>query len=87
MLVGQLLASTVSYCHWMIDANSELIELCNAEDSDPEEEKDDKLRVDLCFPKFDVSTSLAKNVLSKNFSPTPHPEITTPPPEFLFFLS
>lgn len=92
MLIGQLSANVISYCQWMIDSKSELIELSNSEKSETEKEidkkeKDDKLRNHLYTTKFDVSISEVRTSHFKDF-PSIHPlEIILPPPEHLYILS
>ena len=92
MLIGQLSANVISYCQWMIDSKSELIELSNSEKSETEKEidkkeKDDKLRNHLYTTKFDVSISKVRTSHFKDF-PSIHPlEIILPPPEHLYILS
>ena len=92
MLIGQLSANVISYCQWMIDSKSELIELSNSEKSETEKEidkkeKDDKLRNHLYTTKFDVSISKERTSHFKDF-PSIHPlEIILPPPEHFYILS
>ena len=76
----------------MTDSKSELIELCESENSELEEktdkkEKEDKLRIHLYTPKFDVSISQVITSHSEDFSSLHHLEITLPPPEPFYFLS
>ena len=91
MLIGQFWVSTVSYYCWMIDAESELIELCDSEDTevekDSKKEKDAKLPIDSYAIKIDISIKTINILHSKDFRSMHHPETTTPPPEGLFFLS
>ena len=87
LLVGQLWVNVLSYCCWMIDSESERIELCSSVDNESEEEdnkkeKDDWYRADLHAPKFEISISVVKILHLECFPSNHHPEITTPPPEF-----
>lgn len=89
MLVGQIWATAVSCCYWLIGSESELIELCSSDEADTEEEtkkdKNDKFQMSLYVPKTEVSASVIKVLHAEDYLSIHHPEITTPPPEI--FLS
>lgn len=89
LLVGQFWSTAISYCSWLLDLDKETIELCSCDDADSGEdnkkEKEDKFRIGLYFPKFEISMSTIRVLHSEDFQSIHHPEITTPPPEF--FLS
>jgi hypothetical protein len=92
MLFGQLWVNTVSHCYWMMDSETELIELYGSEDTDSEKddnnkEKDDKVRMDFFIPEFDILISTAKIIHSEKILSINHPDIITPPPELSFFMS
>lgn len=89
LLIGQFWANTVSHCHWMIDSESELIELCSSEDSETEEEIEKKEK----NKKIDINiTALQSNILIfaaifsqlEDFKSVHYLENTTPPPEHFF---
>lgn len=90
LLVAQLWANMASYCNWMPNPESDLIELCDLESDESEEEenkkeRDDKLRIDLDTPKFDDTTTSIKNRIQtifllysiQNLS-FPHPNLSAP---------
>ena len=86
LLISQLWVYSDTYCHWMIDSESDLIELCKTGDSETEEEnkkeKKDKIRIDLHSVKFENFVSTNVILHAEYFLSLHHPEITTPPPEF-----
>ena len=72
----------------MLDSQSELIELCQSENGESEEdkkEKDFKPKLDVYISTFYVSTSTVRFSYSVDFQSLLDSEITTPPPKF--FLS
>ncbi len=88
LLIGQLWVNIASHYYWLIDSESELIELCNFEDSESEEEekkeeKDDKVRMNLQTSMYYYSSSLENVLHSKAFLSLHPPEISTPPPKFI----
>ena len=91
LLVGQLWSNVASLSHWVMDSEFELIELCDLEESESEEKefdekkKGDKFRDNLFVLEFNISASLMKISLSKDFSSIHQSKPPTPPPEF--FLS
>ena len=68
-----------------MDAESELIELCNVEDSEKEKEekkeKDDKIKNFLYLANSASSIASLKFSHAEASTAIPHLEITTPPPE------
>lgn len=92
LLVGQLWVNVISHCEWMIDSNSELIELCLSENSKSEEkndkkEKDDKINDHLFALKFGLALSLERTSPSEDFASLHNLEIPIPPPKPFYFLS
>jgi len=73
----------------MIDSETDLIELNHSEESeeDNKEDKDHKMNVGLNTPKF--KGFRLDGVISQSdvFKTGHHPEITTPPPQYLIIHS
>lgn len=92
MLFSQVFIHTFSYCYLLIESESELVEFCNFEDTESEEEdnkkeKDDKFNVGLYELIFYDLIFVTKNISSEDFLSVIHSEVTTPPPEPSLFLS
>lgn len=86
-LIGQLWVSTINYCNWMIDSETELVELNPSEDSESEEEnegkeKKDKNRVPLFSHNSAVDIFKLNSFCFENLISIHHPDVTTPPPKF-----
>ena len=89
MFMGQLWVNTIPYCSWMTDSGLDFIELCCSNDCESEEEqskkeKDDKVQVDLYTANVDISMFMVQTFHFRGFVSIHAPEITTPPPEYLF---
>ena len=84
MFIGQFGANVVPHCHWLVDAESEYVELCNFEDCESEEEKDNKFKIDLFTSQYDSSVLLVNIVHSEDLLCIHHLEVMTPPPEHFF---
>ncbi|NOY51541.1 MAG: hypothetical protein GXO88_13385 [Chlorobi bacterium] len=92
VLIGQFWTNTISYCYWLIDSKSELIELYGCDNNEPREEDDkkdkaDKFLVDLDPTSFDDSEKVINNISFEYFPLRLYSEVTTPPPEHLLFHS
>ena len=90
LLISQLWVNTVTYCHWMTDSKSELIQLFGSEEGESEgeidkKEKDDTFRIDLSNLNHheSASTLLAFHPERHHFADLL--EIVTPPPESHLF--
>jgi len=88
LLIGQLSSNTLSYCYWLIDGDSELIELSTLEDSESEEEdkkeeKKDEIRFDFYKTAYDELIAICRNLQDKDFLSMHHPDVSTPPPKFI----
>ncbi len=90
MLAGQLSTNTVAYCYWLIDADSELIELSSSEEKEGEseeekeenkKEKDDEIRSGFTSNNGNSSLTIFLSYHSKEYLATHHPENITPPPQ------
>ncbi len=88
-LIGQLWVSTVNYCYWMIDSDTEFVELNTSEDSESEEENEvkDKSRTNSFPLKSIVYIFNVNSFCFENFKSLHHPDVTTPPPKFFIFSS
>lgn len=91
--VGMLLTDCISY-YWENVHPIEVYELSDFNDFDSEKENnenkediDDKIPLESLYTIFESSDLHSKNLLSKIFQHLHHPEINTPPPEFLRFSS
>ena len=89
-LIGQLWVSSVNYCYWMIDSDTEFVELNTPEDSESEEENEKKDKKDKNrynpFAYNSIVNSFNLNSFGfKNFKSLHHPDVTTPPPKFFIF--
>lgn len=92
MLVGQFWVNAVSYRDWLMEYETVLIELYSCDDcelklEDNKKEKDDKFPVDSYDANFDTFEKITAIWDSENFLSPHHPDITTPPPQSLIFLS
>ena len=89
LFIGQLWANVASHCYWMVDAESELIELYSSEGSEGDNKKseNDEIRIDLYITSIVCLEKTVDILYSGGLIPLHHPEITTPPPEPFFFLS
>lgn len=89
LILGQVWASTYSFCHWIVDMESELIELVHSEEGEAEKEdikKEKEIRISWNSRVMNIS-SLIPSYQHQDvsfFLSLHHPEITTPPPERLF---
>jgi hypothetical protein len=91
LFLGQILVSAVSHSFQMIDDNSELLELYNAEVEDSEEERekeedtnkeqDDIVRLSLQDLKFHSSIAEFNLLHPLGALSAENAEVTTPPPE------
>jgi len=85
--MSQVFAYTFDACHWMVDAETEVIELTNVEDSESEQEdkkEEFKNRAHI-NGNADLSFLIISNQsMVNNFYNSHLPEIHTPPPEFSF---
>lgn len=91
LLVCQVWVNVLSYSQWIVDHDSELIELLATEDGESEEkedkkEKDDKLLIDLLALKKNCSEAVANLQHLEILPIIYHPERITPPPERLSFF-
>gem|GEM_PF-2026008 len=92
LVLGQLWANAATYCQWMMDSESELIELCNTDDSESEkeeskEEKDDKLTLELHDMRLDIAQNKIVVFRSEYLFSLHDPDVTTPPPESVLVIS
>ncbi|MCF6171710.1 MAG: hypothetical protein L3J66_12090 [Bacteroidales bacterium] len=86
LLVGQFWVNAVSYCDWLTDTETALIELycCDEQElslEDNKKDKVDKFPIDSDFASFMASEKLVAVLNSEDFSSRHHPDITTPPPQ------
>ena len=91
MLFGQLWTNTISYGYWIIDSESELIELSSSEEKEGEseeekkekekEEKEDKIRSGFSSKNSSSYLSIFITNHSKDYLTLHHPENTTPTPQ------
>ena len=89
--MGQLWANAAAYCQWMVDSESELIELCTTDDSESEkeesqEEKNDKLTIDMHDMRLDIPHNTLVLLHSEDLFSLHEPDETTPPPEPILVL-
>ena len=84
LFIGQLGTNIIPHCHWLIDAESAYAELCNFEHCESEEEKDNKIKIDLSTLRYSSSVSLVNIPHLQDFLYTHHLEVMTPPPEYFF---
>jgi len=92
LVIGQLWANAATFCQWMVDPDSELIELCNTDDAESEkeeskEEKNDKLTIDMYDMRLDNPQNELSVLHSKDLLSLHDPDVTTPPPESVPVLS
>jgi len=91
LLVSQLWVNAGSYCQWLIEDSSDLIEFfCCGGDNESEEkkdckEKDNKVSVEYYNINTNISETSTKVFHHEYSSSTHDPEVTTPPPKL--FLS
>ncbi len=90
LVISQLWAGTIMYCHWVVDCETELIELFGSEDGEAEEsekekkeEKVERLRHLSEMLNDDSLLNLARFNHAQRFLPIVHQEIITPPPEYI----
>ena len=85
LLVGQLWVNVASHCHWFSDSKSDMIEFCDYEgEESEEEEKDDKIGVELFALKIDATSASVKILSPEDFPPiNPTESIPHPPPEII----
>ena len=86
MIIAQLWANAVSYCDWMLDSDTERIELCSNDNNESEKEeskneKDNKVAVALYAAGYDLPRLITAALHSQDLPPIHHPEISTPPPK------
>ena len=91
LVVGQLWANAATYCQWMVDSESQLIELCTTDDSESEkeesqEEKNDKLTIDMHDMRLNNPHNILVLLHSEDLYSLHEPEVTTPPPEPVLVL-
>ena len=93
LLVAQLCATTLPYASWFMSFEKELIELAETEDTETEkedtkDEKDKKKRLQnkLSFLNRSLLNYSKNNLTICGIENIHHREITTPPPEYLFFI-
>lgn len=84
------MANTGSYDHWILNSDSELIELISGEDKgaseeDSKKEKADTYLLDLSNSNLELLSSIIKCYHSEILLALHHPEITTPPPQSILF--
>jgi len=92
LIFGQLWANAATFCQWMVDPDSELIELCNMDDTESEkeeskEEKNDKLTIDMDDMRLDIPQNILVLLHSEDLFSVHDPDVNTPPPESVPVLS
>ncbi len=89
LLAGQIWVTIAPYCHWIFDTHDcEIIEFFGAEDSETEkeeekEEKDKTFQNSLITKSKEGAFSKANIFYFGLYQSPYHPEIQSPPPEFL----
>lgn len=84
------MANSGSYNHWILNSDSELIELIGGEDKGAGEEdlknkKSDNFYLDLSSSTLEILRSVLNSSHSTIFIAVHHPEISTPPPQSILF--
>lgn len=85
LLISQITVNTIDCCHWMIDAETEIVELTNnVEDSEQDKEEhkknlSNKYRIQ--SQMADAQDAFLKCLHAQDVAALHIPEIHTPPPE------
>lgn len=77
----------MDYCYWMIDSDTEFVELNNSEDNESEEEneskeKKEKTRSNPFYNNYILVNFNLNRFSFQNFKSIHQPDVTTPPPKF-----